>query len=180
MCREHPKAVQQQRGGAYGRSLCLSLMTSQNLAKNKSPELLQPRSQGAAGFTAASAAHSPDACLACFPVRSWGCQHGRARGPLPGVLCTLCAPQCWSVPRPSCLRGAHTPAPSPLPEGSASLVYRLTVHCEPVPGLHSVTSREPGPLGVAQSHADGLRRRPVRGRHASCGRVLSFIPASSP
>lgn len=92
-----------------GCSLCLSLMTSQNLAQNKSPELLQPRSQGAAGFKAASVAHSPDACPTCFPARSMrgaGAASTEGQG-LPGDC-----PQCSSAPRPSCVRGTRTLAPS--------------------------------------------------------------------
>ena len=120
VCKEHPKAVhQQQCGGAYGCALCLSLMTSQNLAQNKSPELLQPRSQGAAGFKAASVAHSPDTCPTCLPVRSLrgaGAAStggpGPPQGPPPQRPCTPRAAQCSSAPMPSCLRGTRTPAPS--------------------------------------------------------------------
>ena len=193
VCKEHPTAVQQQQcGGTYRCSSCLSLMTSQNLAKNKSPSLLRPRSQGAAGFKATSMAHSPDDWPTSFLARSWGCQPGRARTS-PGTAppaphAHSVAPQCWSVPSPP--EGGPTPLPhllclSPEHQGlslaGVSLSSCHSTSSEKAgspsteslqPDFHSITTREP----VATGPGSEPRWWPVRVSRPSVGTPCMFCP----
>ena len=177
VCKEHPTAVQQQQcGGNYRCSSCLSLMTSQNLAKNKSPSLLRPRSQGAAGFKATSMAHSPDDWPTSFLARSWGCQPGRARTS-PGTPPRRPMHTLWphsAGPSPVLPKGAPHPCPISSvsllsTKGSASLGYLwapATAQAARRPARRPLRAcsrtstasppKSPWPLGLAQSHADGL------------------------